>query len=80
MRWFLLKHGETRLRTQNTTFFFLKHMYKESAVNKGMFMHYEQNIKLQVQKYFFIQSVSSVVANLDHVLHRRLTRNKIFKF
>lgn len=50
-------------------------MYKESAVNKGMFMHYEQNIKLQVQKYFFIQSV---VANLDHVLHRRLTRNKIF--
>ena len=45
-----------------------------------MFMHYEQNIKLQVQIYFFIQTVFSVVANLDYVLHRRLKRSKIFKF
>jgi len=43
-------------------------------------MHYEQNIKLKVQIYFFIQTVSSVVANLDYVLYRRLKRSKIFKF
>lgn len=73
MRWFLLKDGKTRLPGT-------KHMYKDSSVNKSMFMHYEQNIKPQVQIYFFIQTVFSVVANLDYVLHRRLKRSKIFKF
>lgn len=43
-------------------------------------MHYEQNIKLQVQMYFFIQTVFSVVANLDYVLPRRLKEAKYLSF
>jgi hypothetical protein len=55
-------------------------MYKESSANKGMLLHYEQNIKLQVQIEFFIQTVFSLVVSPDYVLHRRLKRSKIFKF